>query len=149
MFRRILVPADGTRGSEHAVRAASDLAGSIGAEVIAVHVVPPAVPDVAFMGLGVVGAPVPLDPAADPVPPEEDRALLQAASIAREAGVDVAAIQVRSPQPASAILDVAEEQGCDLIVMATDGYGSLLSALTGSLAAQVVRGGGLPVLVVH
>lgn len=149
MFRRILVPTDGSDGARHAVRAAARLASLAGANVIAVHVVPPAVPALSYMGLGVIGAPVPLDTAAEPVPPERDRALAEARRLARDEGVDLEPRQVCAPQAAAAILDLAESEGCDLIVMNSDGYGDLLSIVTGSITARVVSGCDLPVLVVH
>ena len=38
---------------------------------------------------------------------------------------------------------------CDLIVMSSHGYGSVLSLLTGSRTAKVVSECAVPVLVVH
>lgn len=149
MFRRILVPTDGSAGARHAVLAASRLANLSGAKVIALHVISPPVPAMSYMGLGVIGAPVPLDTAAEPVPPERDRALVEARRLAQGAGVALESRQVLAPQTAAAILDLAEAEGCDLIVMASHGYGDLLSLITGSVTARVVSGCDLPVLVVH
>ncbi|MCW5592622.1 MAG: universal stress protein [Burkholderiales bacterium] len=149
MFRRILVPTDGSPAAGHAVSAAARLARLADAQVIALHVVGPVVPAASWTGLGVIGAPVPLDVAADPVPPERDRALADARRIAREAGVAIDSRQIRAPQAAAAILNLAEAEGCDLIVMASNGYGDLLSIITGSITARVVSGSDLPVLVVH
>jgi nucleotide-binding universal stress UspA family protein len=149
MFQRILVPTDGSRGSLHAMQAAIGLASLSGADVIAVHVIAPPVPEVSYMGLGVIGAPVLLDTAAEPVPPEHDRALAEARGVADDAGVTIDSRQVYAPQAAGAILDLAEKEDCDLIVMASNGYGELISLITGSITARVVSGCDLPVLVVH
>jgi nucleotide-binding universal stress UspA family protein len=149
MFRRILVPTDGSAGARHAVLAASRLANLSGAELIALHVIAPPVPAMSYMGLGVIGAPVPLDTAAEPEAPECDRALVEARRLAQGAGVALESRQVLAPQTAAAILDLAEAEGCDLIVMASHGYGDLLSLVTGSVTARVVSGCDLPVLVVH
>ncbi len=149
MFRRILVPTDGSPAAGHAVSAAARLARLADAQVIALHVVGPVVPAMSWTGLGVIGAPVPLDVAADPEPPERDRALADARRIAGEAGVAIDSRQVRAPMAAAAILGLAEAEGCDLIVMASNGYGDLLSLITGSITARVVSGCDLPVLVVH
>lgn len=149
MFRRILVPTDGSVGARHAVLAAARLANLSGARVIALHVIAPAAPAMSYMGLGVIGAPVPLDTAAEPEPPERDRALVEARRLAQGAGVALEPRQVLAPQTAAAILDLAESEGCDLIVMASNGYGDLMSLITGSITARVVSGCDLPVLVVH
>jgi nucleotide-binding universal stress UspA family protein len=149
MFHRILVPTDGSPGAAHALQTAANLACLAGADVIALHVVSPPVPAVSYLGLGAMGAPVPLDTVADPVPVEEDSALVDARRIGRQAGIAVDVRQVRAPQTAAAILDLAERERCDLIVMTTGGYGELLSLITGSVTARVVSGCDLPVLVVH
>jgi len=149
MFQRILVPTDGSRGARHAMQAAAELARLSGANVIAMHVISPPVADVSYMGLGVIGAPVSLGSGAEPAPPERDRALAEARQVAEDAGVAIEPRQVYAPQAAGAILDLAESEGCDLIVMASNGYGDLLSIITGSVTARVVSGCDLPVLVVH
>ena len=51
--------------------------------------------------------------------------------------------------PARAIAETAEHMNCDLIVMSSHGYGSILSVLTGSTTAKVVSECAVPVLVVH
>lgn len=149
MFQRILVPTDGSPGSRNAMQAAISLARLSGADLIAMHVVAPAVPEVSYTGFGVIGAPVPLDAVAERVPVERDRALNEACRIAGDAGIGVDPRQVCAPHPAHAILELAENEGCDLIVMSSNGYGDLLSLITGSITARVISGGDLPVLVVH
>ncbi|HQW38166.1 MAG TPA: universal stress protein, partial [Usitatibacteraceae bacterium] len=117
--------------------------------LIALHVLAPPVPVVSYMGLGVIGAPVPLDAVEELIPPERDPALADARRVAGAAGVALDPRQVVAAQPAAAILELAEAEGCDLIVMASNGYGDLMSLITGSTTARVVSGSGRPVLVVH
>jgi nucleotide-binding universal stress UspA family protein len=50
--------------------------------------------------------------------------------------------------PVAQVLRVAEEEGCDLIVMGTHGRTGLGRLLMGSVAEQVVRNGTCPVLTV-
>lgn len=50
--------------------------------------------------------------------------------------------------PAAEILDLAEEKGCDLIVMGTHGRTGLARLLMGSVAQQVVRRAPCPVVTV-
>ena len=47
------------------------------------------------------------------------------------------------------IVDVAKENGVDLIIISTHGYTGLSRALLGSTTEQVVRRAGCPVLVVR
>jgi len=149
MYQHILVPTNGSPASRHAMQAALGLASLSGGDVIAVHVIAPPVQEVSYTGLGIIGSPVPLDSVAEDVPPERDPALTEAKRLAEASGVPLHPRQIRSPQTAVAILDLAESENCDLIVMASDGYGNLLSLITGSVTARVVSGCDLPVLVVH
>ncbi len=49
--------------------------------------------------------------------------------------------------PAPAILELAEEEGADLIVLGTHGRGGLRRLVLGSVADKVIRGTHRPVLV--
>ena len=51
--------------------------------------------------------------------------------------------------PASAILDMAEQKMADIIVMSSHGYSGLTRWLLGSVAEKVLRGAACPVLVVR
>jgi nucleotide-binding universal stress UspA family protein len=60
------------------------------------------------------------------------------------------AVEVRVPvdyHPAPAILELAEEEGADLIVLGTHGRGGLRRLVLGSVADKVIRGTHRPVLV--
>jgi len=56
---------------------------------------------------------------------------------------------VRRGNPVQKILDVAEENGIDLIVMGSHGHGTFADAMMGSTARRVVRRSAVPVLVVR
>jgi nucleotide-binding universal stress UspA family protein len=51
--------------------------------------------------------------------------------------------------PAGMIVDIAHEEGIDLIVMSSHGYTGFTRWVLGSTAEKVVRGAGCPVLVVR
>ena len=51
--------------------------------------------------------------------------------------------------PTPTILDLCRREGIDLVVMATRGRSSLGRALLGSVADQVIRHSGVPVLAVR
>jgi len=58
-------------------------------------------------------------------------------------------IIVKKGNPVEIILETADENNCDLIVMGTHGQGSLADAMMGSTARRVVRQSQKPVLVVR
>jgi len=79
-----------------------------------------------------------------------ERILDQARARAKAAGVDaVDALYVADRMPADAILETAEAQGADLVVMASHGRSGLRRLLLGSQAQAVLSHGTLPVLVVR
>ncbi len=64
----------------------------------------------------------------------------------REEGMAVQTRIVVAPHAAPAILEEAQTQHCDLIALATHGWGGLRRMLLGSVTDKVVRGASLPVL---
>lgn len=58
-------------------------------------------------------------------------------------------VLVKKGNPVEIILETADENNCDLIVMGTHGQGSLADAMLGSTARRVVRRSQKPVLVVR
>ena len=58
-------------------------------------------------------------------------------------------IVLTSNAPASAIVEYAEEEGVDLIVLGTHGRGAVAHLLMGSVAERVVRTAACPVLTVR
>ncbi|MCW5581690.1 MAG: universal stress protein [Luteimonas sp.] len=78
------------------------------------------------------------------------RILDEARTQATAAGVDVVdAVYVADRMPADAILETAEAQGADLVVMASHGRSGLRKLLLGSQTQAVLSHGTLPVLVVR
>ncbi len=130
MFRRILVPVDGTPGSERAVSYARDLALAVDAEVIVCHVV--------------------TTPVAANVSSQATNAGQYVAKIAhRFRGGGVATkTQVRRGDPALEIEKTAVEWNVDVVVMATRSRRRLQKLVLGSVADAIVRDSRLPVLLV-
>jgi hypothetical protein len=69
------------------------------------------------------------------------------AQAAKEQGVQCATVHVKEHFPAEGIIDCAEHQGCDLIVMASHGRRGLSRLLLGSQTTRVLTLGTVPVLV--
>lgn len=147
MYKRILVPTDGSTLSKKAVRSAVDLASTVGAEVVALNVVP-RYPQSYFEG----GIPVPPAEVArvEKQWTEHGQAIADEVEKAAErAGVKAKAITVRSDLVAEAILAAARKNKCDLVVMASHGRKGLKRLLLGSETQHVLTRGSIPVLVLR
>lgn len=147
MYKRILVPTDGSPLSKKAVRSAVQLAASLGAELVALNVVP-RYPMSYFEG----GANV----SADEVARVEKQWALQGQELANSvreeaegAGVKAKAVTARSDLVAEAILAAARKHRCDLLVMASHGRKGLKRLLLGSETQNVLTQGAIPVLVLR
>ena len=68
--------------------------------------------------------------------------LLEAADLPYE-------VEIVTGDPAQQIVEVAEREQCDAIVMGTFGHGSLSEALVGSVSQEVLQHAGVPVTVVR
>jgi nucleotide-binding universal stress UspA family protein len=134
-YRRLLVPTDFSVASRRAFPLAALLARSFEAKVSALHVCAP--PTLATLA-GVPGDPVPSPPT------EEDvRRFLQP----EFTGVEVEA-RVHAPAaPWRRVVQTAQEEGSDLIVMSTQGLDTLHDKIIGSNAERVLRHAPCSVLV--
>src|SRR4051794_41918720 len=117
MFRTIVVGTDGSETAGKAVGQAAELAASVGSTLLIVSAFEPVGPP--RLGEEVSQAP---DDVRWMVNPREDvdATLAAAGEVAEEKGVKVEFF-ARQGDPADAILDVAEEQGADLIVVGNKG----------------------------
>ncbi len=69
--------------------------------------------------------------------------------IARETGISCDAETPLASVPGPEIIRVAEEQGCDLIVMGTHGPNDANRLFVGSVAQYVLANSGIPVLLLR
>ena len=145
MFASIVVGTDGSDTAREAVRQAVELAARVGARVQIVSAYEP-----------VPGARL-REEAHQPPPdlqwmvnPREvvDATLRDAADVARAGGVQ-AATHARQGDPADAILDVAEEQGADLIVVGNKGMTGARRFLLGSVPNRVSHHAPCSVLIIR
>ncbi|MGV3571170.1 MAG: universal stress protein [Ramlibacter sp.] len=147
MYRRILVPTDGSTLSQKAVASAIGLAASLGAEVVALNVVPryPA----SYMD-GALDISVTEVARVEQVWAERGREMADAVREAAErAGVKAKAVTVSSDLVAEAILGAVRKHQCDLVVMASHGRKGLQRLLLGSETQHVLTHGDVPVLVLR
>lgn len=147
MYQRILVPTDGSTLSKKAVKSAVELAASMGAELVALNVVP-RYPTSYFEG-GVTVSPSEVARVEKQWTEHGQRIAQDAVDAAAKAGVTARAVAVRSNLVAEAILGAARKNKCDLVVMASHGRKGLKRLLLGSETQHVLTHGNIPVLVLR
>ncbi len=146
MYRRILVPIDGSRTSMNGLKHAIALAKEQRARVTLLNVIDEAVLVTAMPdGAGAMMVPELIDS----LKSEGMTALEKARQLVAAAGVESDAVQIASRgQPVSAvILRQAKRGKADLIVMGTHGRRGLNRLLLGSDAERVLREATVPVLL--
>jgi nucleotide-binding universal stress UspA family protein len=148
MYKTILVPTDGSELSHRAVREASRLAVALGSTLLILHVRSPM--EMPHLVEGGALARLPRAALLEAFEAEERDLMDRAVGVAREAGAEAKPAFVSGTSPYEAILSVAAEQHCDLIVMASHGRRGLSGLLMGSetkkLLTHVVD---TPVLIVR
>jgi nucleotide-binding universal stress UspA family protein len=144
MYKRILLPTDGSEASRRAVAAAIDFAKDAGAELVAMTATPALH---IFAGdAGVLDAP---DEPDDTANAQAHHVLDEVAALARGAGVPCTCVQHASDHPHEAIIATARDHQCDLIVMASHGNKGLKGLLLGSETHKVLVHSAIPVLVLR
>jgi len=138
-FQKILCPTDFSDCALQAFHLACSLARFHGARLILAHVV-----DVEYGTHSYGGM---LVEVRSPNYPEQQFAKLKAL-LPPDPEVPVEHIQVEG-RPAEAILQLAKETHCDLLVMGTHGLTGLQRLLLGSVTEQVLRQAPCPVLTVR
>ena len=143
MFRHLLLATDGSRRSESAIRKAIQFAKSAGAKVTALYAIPE------FRVLTHRA-----DMLSDTKAEYEKSSAADAAAYlavieqaAKDAGVPCDAVSASGAHPYRSIIKVAEEKGCDLIMMASRGNGGLKRLLSRGETHKVLTNSQIPVLV--
>lgn len=144
-MKRILIATDGSETSKAAVRHGLGLVRALGGEAIVVRISgKPA--HIVVMGVDLTALP-------PEVRAEIHRHIEQHFAWVREEaaaqGVTVETVNVESEHPWKGILETAEAQGADLIVMATHGRRGRGSLLIGSETQHVLLQSRVPVLVLR
>jgi len=145
MFGSIVVGTDGSATASEAVSQATELARSVGAKVYLVSAYEP-VPEGRLRD---ERQQIP-DDLQWMVNPREDveSTLKQSAATVTEAGIVVETL-AREGDPADAILDVAEEQGADLIVVGNRGMTDAKRFLLGSVPNKVSHHAPCSVMIIR
>lgn len=143
MYKKILLPTDGSKYSENAEQHALFLAEKSGAEIIALSVIENG------FSIGL--------PSDDTIyeinqmlKEETKQNLKRVEEIRDEVDSDIKVTSlVKEGSPAAVILDVAEDEDVDLIVIGSSGKTGFDRFLMGSVASKVVKSAKCSVLVVN
>ncbi len=140
MFKVILLAVDGSEHGQHAARVAGDLARAVSAEQLLVVIAFEPIP-------GYLGEPWKSQALRD----RETQAqqILQKALEMIGATPSLVETQLVEGGIAEAILEVADQRKCDVIVMGSRGFGRLEGAVLGSNSQKVTSHAPCPVLIVR
>lgn len=141
MFKKILVPTDASEYSRRALMTALELARSIQAEVVLLHV---SYTPQAYWGYTIsYGITV------------TQEQLEQNGELALEAtltGIDSEQVvihkRVESGHPVSIILEQIKKENIDLVIMGSHGYGAIAGSVLGSVSQRVLQRASCPVLII-
>jgi nucleotide-binding universal stress UspA family protein len=143
MFKRILIPTDGSELSALAVEKGLDLAKEMGAEVTALHVGT----EFHFAGFNRSELARSLDEYEALVNRRGKEILGEVERAAKDRGVRCKTSFSTGDQPYEDIIKAAVDNGCDLILMASHGRRGVKAVLLGSETQKVLTHSAIPVLV--
>jgi nucleotide-binding universal stress UspA family protein len=143
MFKHILMPTDGSEHSEQAVKRGIELAKLCNAKVTGIHVIPDYRVTLAYEGA--------LDTRTEEKIQQEAeenaaRFLEFVKTTAAAANVPCETVVATNAQPYDAIVNTANERGCDLIVMTARYRKGLVKLIMGDQATRVLHRASIPVL---
>ena len=146
MFKKILIPTDGSTLSTQAANKGVTFAREIGAEVVALHVTQPFAATVGFDGMAAAYAIT--DEDYEKTASKQSNKYIQAIlDRAETAGVKASHLSVSNFNVADAIASAAVEEDCDLIFIGSHGRSGLSRLLLGSVTAKVLNLAPCTVLV--
>lgn len=142
MFKKIMVPIDGSEMAWHALEHARALGEKFGGEIIVVHVVQPynTIPSID-------GSPLFIPRDIDDIQQTGQTLLKQAEE--KMAGYPYSFVtKIEFGYPAERILHLLKEENFDLIVMGNRGLSGIAEFLLGGVVSRVTQHSSVPVLIV-
>ena len=139
MYKRILVPTDGTPMSEKAVEGAARFAKSLGASLVLITVVEP----YSYTNLSEY-RPESIEQYDERVTAEAKDRLADAKRRCDEIGVPSTTLMVKSFSPAEAIIEQSKKHDCDVVFMAShgrQGFAAACRSAISSVLPPMPRGG--------
>lgn len=146
MFKKILVPIDGSDTAWNALNQAMILGKNFGSDLVIVNVVEPYSGNIAPL-----------------ITPWDSTELFQVNSALEEAGEKILAMAkeklanyakhveciLEVGHPAERIINLSKASGCDLIVIGSRGLSGIADFLLGGVSSSVVEYASVPVLIVR
>lgn len=146
MFKKILIPTDGSALSAQAANAGISFARSVGAEVVALYVGQPFAATIGFDGMAAAYAIT--DEDYEKASAEQAKKYIQLVlDRAETAGVKASSEAVTNFNVADGVIDAYNKHKCDLIFMGSHGRSGLSRLLLGSVTSKVLSLAPGPVLV--
>jgi len=143
---RILVAFDGSKDATKAVTMACSLAKKYGSSVTIAYVYSLE----AFAYAGAAPVPIPdFQPLEDAARAKGKAILDQGVNTAKDAGVDASERLIEAPSIVQALLECAEKEKADLIVVGTRGVSGFKKLIMGSVSSGLTSHAICPVLVVR
>jgi nucleotide-binding universal stress UspA family protein len=143
MFKKILVPTDGSGLAAQATTVAVGLAKSLNAQIIGVNVIDP----FPYIGIGDASA-IGLQAYLTEAKGAAGQALDALRKVCEAEGVAFAGDTIERNVVYEGIIETAEAEGCDLIVMGSHGHRGVKALILGSVAQKVLTHAKVPVLIV-
>jgi len=143
MFKTILAAFDGSEHSRQALQMACDIAKRYDAALHIVHT-PQLTGDTMMVGYSAV----PVPPSAEELEKAGQKMLDQAVALAVDCGIDQPGTKVKDGDPGRVIVECAQAEGADLIVMGRRGLGQFGALLVGSTTHKVSQLADCAVLTV-
>ena len=147
MFKHILIPTDGSKLSQKAVKEAIEMAKGSNARITALHVYPK------FSGspYGTFGPAEDIleEAHAKQARADADRLFANVRKLTDAAGLALESVLVESNDVWKQVITTAKKKKCDLICMASHGRRGLSAVLLGSETHKVLTHSDLPVLVLR
>jgi nucleotide-binding universal stress UspA family protein len=144
MFKRILVPVDGSPASRKAAKHAIAFAKGVGASITFYYAIPPASP--VLFGEGYVMPQRAVEEIEAAQRATGEKYVGEAARKGRKAGVECDVLVTRA-SPGDGVVAAASSSKCDVIAMGSHGWGALKRVLLGSVTQRVLAHARIPVLV--
>ena len=148
MYKRILIATDGSKFANAALDHGVELARILGSAVAIVTVTETWS---AFQMAGNIqrGAASPIEKFDASSKEAAQKILNEASVVAETAGIKCDLIHVSDSFPAAGVINTADKESCDLIVMASHGRRGLDRMLLGSQTSEVLEKSKIPVLVIR
>ena len=143
MFKHILLPTDGSRLSEKAIKNCVRMAKKNDAKITALTVIP----KFHTFTYEIEMLETTRKEYEEQVAAQAQGFVDYARKVASAAGVDCDGVKVVSDQPYKEIIKTAQKKGCDLILMASHGRRGIEGFLLGSETQKVLTHSKVPVLV--